>query len=318
MRPQALPRWLRSGLALAALVAVGILAWRELARRAETRVARARVAREIAAAGASAARERTRLEMLEGERGALPARANAATAVASPQVPPAKSPDTPPRTLNPLEQIEQQHRDPVMAALRLEAERAKINTRFAPLFRKLGLSAAQIAQFQDNLARCDAQVADIQGAANAQGLKDDDDAVAQLIGRVFEAYETAQRAVIGEEGLRAASEFNQTLVVRDSVSGVVGMATLQGVPFAPGQAERLVELLLRTGGRDENGRWRGFDAIDWAVADAEAATFLTADQIRILRTTTPQVPGGDSRFFTAFRTAIERAREADLKAGNGR
>jgi hypothetical protein len=198
---------------------------------------------------------------------------------------------------------------PALQALRLAAQRAAFEMDYASLFRALKLSPAQAAQFCDHLMRRAAAKSDLQAAAEAQRLPDQDTAVRELADRSEREYEEALLALLGEAGVRKAIEFERSLPVREGVATIASTATLAGVPFTPEQSEQMVRVVIAAAPRNPDDTL-DLREIDWGRVSEQARQFLSQAQWTIF---TSVETDALAPFSAQLDRAVERAQQSDRK-----
>jgi hypothetical protein len=120
----------------------------------------------------------------------------------------------------------------------------------------------------------------------------------------------AMKELLGEEGYRRLQQHDRTAYGRELVQGLVGAATVAGVPFAAQQAEQLLRVVIEAGERP--GQGFGLSPVDWARAEQNAAKFLSAEQMKFLATTEPDgVRGAGWRYLMQMNLLIAEAKKKD-------
>jgi hypothetical protein len=201
--------------------------------------------------------------------------------------------------------------DPIVQERILELARARIATTYDLFFQQSGLTSEQIARCTDNMITRLAAMSDVTAAARAKGLAQEDTAIDELYHAAWKDYWAAQEAILGQTGVRQMQEYEKTSYVRELVRGAAGAATLAGIPFSPQQAEQVTSVLAQLSNAAVAGG-SGVSKIDWHLFDAQAGTFLTGAQIRLLQTIEPSGPRGAGwRFTVEMNRAINEAKQLE-------
>jgi hypothetical protein len=206
--------------------------------------------------------------------------------------------------------------DPKLQVLELKRLRAAYRSDYRDFFLIEGLTAGQIDQFVENCVKASERNMDLRAAADVQdaaGKK----TVAELQRKAKEDYESAQRALLGDERYaRLIDHHERAVPVRNIViAGIGGAASLAGVPLTGEQSDRLLAAALASA-RDESGANPNdlVTKIDWDALDAKARDILTPAQFELFTKTAPY-SGFTNRFEVKAREAVRRAYEADVAAG---
>jgi hypothetical protein len=234
---------------------------------------------------------------LDGRRAAKPA--------APAPVTPAK-PAPAPMAANPRDLLE---KDPALQALWLNSGRARLAQEYGPFFATLQLTPAQIEEFTVNMVKRQEQLMDLSGAAQSQGAESKA-AVATLQQQATDAYTAAQTALLGTGAFRQLQDYERSAQARLAVEGLVGSATLEGVPLTAGQAAQLTAALANSSSRFAGGGRVDLATVDWDAADAQARQVLTPAQFELFKSTAP-LSSGASRWNLQLDAAVGRARQVD-------
>ena len=192
-------------------------------------------------------------------------------------------------------------KDPKLQILWLNDQRAQKQLLYGALFRKLGLSTEQIAQFVENVDRHEEQLMDLMDIYKSEsgaGQRAAGDAIA----REQVDYETAQRNLLGEGGYAQLTAYDQSSQARKIVSNLTGgLVSVAGEPLNSQQAEQLIQAITSA---NTNG------IIDWDAVDAQAKAVLSDNQYTVYSTTEPPLPSG-GRFQNRFSALANRAVKAE-------
>ncbi len=208
-------------------------------------------------------------------------------------------------------------RDPVVQALQIAARRGRLEASYAPMFKRLGLGPERAEKFMSNVMALEERFTDLNAAAEAKDLDDNDEAIARLRGRAMKECEVAQRELLGADDYQRVVDFMLTMPVRESVGGLAAVMTAAGVPMTAQQAEQLAEVIMRDGGPAMHDSRLPVSEVDWPQVDRSARAILSEAQLAIFQTTEPNTSVMNSRFAGRLERLIDQAREAEVKAASG-
>jgi hypothetical protein len=226
---------------------------------------------------------------------------------------PPKAAVLPPLTPNFQETVDNDAR---LQVLSFKAQRAALDAIYAPLFRKLSLSPAEIQAVEDLMVQRREQQNDIMATIRKQGLSMSDPAVSKLLSDARTEYAKVQAALLGAEGYQQLREFDRTSTLREMVSGIAGSATVAGAPLASAQAERLVQLMAASTAEYPNKESDINPAsIDWEMVDAQAKEILSPEQFVAFQTLEGQgLTYNFSRQMDRLNELITKAAKAEKRA----
>jgi hypothetical protein len=217
-----------------------------------------------------------------------------------------------------LEKMMRSREDPNVQNRALASIRVNLATRYAFLFRALGLSAPQTEKFLDLALQRQAQIGDIFAVARAKGMAVNDPVVGKLVGQMQLEYEAAQRELLGEAGYRQLQDYERTAQMRNLVSSMAGVATVAGSPFTPQQAEQLVQVLANANSRYRSGGEAFVQNVDWAAVEAPARTILSEAQYACLQLSSRRLSRQvDDLISQAVKTDAASAAAPAAKASGG-
>jgi RNA polymerase sigma factor (sigma-70 family) len=182
---------------------------------------------------------------------------------------------------------------PDYARLEVEKFRAALALRYAPLYRRLGLSPEQIAAFEAALVEMQQGVVDIWSAAGDQGVVPGDLPVNTAVARMTSDPITASQAkvekLLGPAGYKAFQDFNVVETARGFVSSLAGAVYDTEAPLTSSQGDALTVLLqantkkVKTRMADDGADHPLYsisDATDWDVVKERAAAVLAPGQLK--------------------------------------
>lgn len=270
-------RYFRIG--LAAVAAIGAIAAWFLSRSAEsvegealalaTRARAVRAEQERLVSRLQAAR--TSWEKLQAE-----APTGAVQPIAS------KKPETSPSGGKPgfLELI---RRDPRVQNLYLAYQRNGVAIEYGPLLHELNLDPERIAQFIENVMRQREAAIDVRAAAAAKGLADNVEEIETLQRQQTEAYQQAQRTLLGDDGYRRFATYEDTKFSRLMVTGIAGEAVVAGVGFSNDQLRQLAGVVADASKNQNQSDAHRWMTTDWSYVDEHARNFLSPEQVRFIQ-----------------------------------
>jgi hypothetical protein len=203
-----------------------------------------------------------------------------------------------------LEKSAQREEDPKVQNLSFASMRVSLASKYAYLFRELGLSSAQSEKFLDITLKRVEQGVDLGAAVRAQGMSADDPVVDKLGLQMRQECETAQRELLGEAGFRQLQDYERTADMRELVRSTASAATVAGTPFTPPQAEQLIQVLANANDKYRSGGKASVQNTDWDAVEAPARALLSEAQYAFLQLSS-------RRLSRQADDLIGRARKAD-------
>jgi hypothetical protein len=206
---------------------------------------------------------------------------------------------------------ETRKKDPKEQLRDLQLWRAQLQPKYAPLYRKLGLTPDKIAGFEANESRYTEMQNDLFAAITAEGLSWRDPEVAQLYDEARREDDDAQREMLGDQGYAQFKQYQRTLSAREVVRGLSAAATMSGVPLSGDQAEQLVQAFADADPEYRKGGTANLLSADWSKADAAAAQILSPQQRQILTDFEP--PTGTGRHWSVLNRTFNDVVTAEMK-----
>jgi hypothetical protein len=224
---------------------------------------------------------------------------------------PATDHETTPSTTN-ANWVQALENSPRRQTLALAYQRSVMAISYAPLFRALALSPAQIAQFEDNLEQKQADEMDLSAVIRTQGLGDGDPQVQNARRQSDLAYQAAQTSLLGDKGYQQLIAFDQDSAARSTIDSVAGAAVVAGIPFTTDQTNQLHDLLVQSEQTPGD-----IDAVNWDRFDQAAAAVLTPLQFEFFRSAESLGPEGrGGRYLLRMGFAVFHGEQADAATGN--
>lgn len=191
--------------------------------------------------------------------------------------------DVMPATAEPAQILEEREQKVSTETRQREIERTLAD--YDSLFRKLGLSAAQVDQFKALLTAKLRRQGDLAEYARAQGTRPVDPDVRALDSQADAEFVAHIRATFGDATYEALQHFNDTGAMRELTGQLTTALATTATPLSPAQADQLVEILANNS-RAPDGRVSGdphalnFEA---AFAQVQAQALLSPPQLAALR-----------------------------------
>ena len=195
-------------------------------------------------------------------------------------------------------------------------QKAQLAPRYGSLFQRLNLSPEQREKFKDIKVAAAARSSDIAAAADAQGLRRDDPAIATLRENSERRAEAELAALLGDAGMRELKEHERTANVRGFADGLA-VQTAATEPLGAMQADELTRVLAAASASYRGGNHADSRDIDWAAVDAQARSFLTRAQFEVWRRGTAHNPLGGSRANLELQRVYAEAVKAAKRSGGG-
>ncbi len=144
--------------------------------------------------------------------------------------------------------------DPKFTKLMALQQKGQLDSRYAALFKQLGLSPAQVDAFKNLLLQKQNAARDVLTAARDQGLdpRTDRAAINQLIAQSNAEADSQIQSTLGAAAYQQYQTFEQTLPQRNTVNQLQQSLSYTGTPLQDTQAEQLVQLLANNASKTSN------------------------------------------------------------------
>lgn len=202
-------------------------------------------------------------------------------------------------------------RDPALQALQIAADRARLAIEFDAFFKERGMTAEQVAHFQEIKRKRQEAWADIGATIQGQNMAEDDPSIQRLRGAADDNYRKDVNELLGPGGFEQMREYESGLSLRNAVRGLAAAALDAGIPFTASQAEDLARSVVATSSRQPGPGWR---KPDWNAVDATARGFLTTEQLALIQNVETNVQGAGGRFWSDLTYLLEMTRQKDFEA----
>jgi len=185
-------------------------------------------------------------------------------------------------TIVTLDPVAEEHERKVSAEER-QAQIDRTLTNYAPLFKKLALTEAQVNEFKALLTANLVREGDLREIARSQGIRPVDPDVQALETEAGKELANQIRTTFGDSTYQAFQYFNETGPMRELASHLTTALAPTTTPLSADQAEQLVEILANNS-RTQEGRVTGNpQALNFDAAIAQAQTVLSPPQLVALR-----------------------------------
>ncbi|MGC4072719.1 MAG: sigma-70 family RNA polymerase sigma factor [Nibricoccus sp.] len=161
--------------------------------------------------------------------------------------------------------------------------RASAKFKYAPFYRKMTLSAAQIAQLESALLEREQAQIDQNAAARSQKLSISDPVMGKVTNQGFaDAYAEMER-VLGGEGVKRFNEYEKAIGTQAEVQSVLSASLYSDAPLTLEQSERLSEILAANRLSEKNGNMTTYTGYKWDEIAVAAAEVLPGAQAAFVR-----------------------------------
>ncbi|HZP59201.1 MAG TPA: hypothetical protein VFB27_02675, partial [Opitutaceae bacterium] len=209
-----------------------------------------------------------RVHELEDEVDALRAQSGPKAAAddpasaSGPAAPDATGPNRPGRGPNArFNNFQAMMNDPQFAKLMSLQQKGMLDSRYAPLFKDLALTPAQLDQFKNLLLEKQNAARDVLLSARDQGLspRSDRDTINALIQQSNADIDNQIQSALGPQGYAQYQNYEQTLPQRNTVNQLEQSLSYTSTPLTDAQANQLVQILAAAApqnGNNANGGLR--------------------------------------------------------------
>jgi len=151
------------------------------------------------------------------------------------------------------------------------------------VFRHLDLSARQTHEMETAMIHDLENQMDLNATARAQGLSNDDPAIAKMRQQNEDELQASEEAVLGSQTYDAFQAVQRAEAVRGAAEQVSYMTMYSAYPLTGQQIEQLTQLMAQSSSSYQNGAKATPETIDWAAVLAQAPAFLSQSQIAALQ-----------------------------------
>jgi hypothetical protein len=177
--------------------------------------------------------------------------------------------------------------DPKLFDEYLQGFRGNLHETYAALYRKYGLTPEQQEKFEALATAHEADIRDLRGSAEAQGLAQDDPGIAAMREQMNQHFagEVVAQLGINVKLMRAAQTEQRSVFapMQDSVDTIASAAGASQAPLSGAQAAQLAQLMAGSTPEYQAGKPAVAKDINWDAVLAQAPGFLTPAQLEGLR-----------------------------------
>ena len=160
---------------------------------------------------------------------------------------------------------------------------ASVKFKYAPFYRKMGLSAAQIEQLEKALLTREQAQIDQNAAARSQKLSISDPSLGKVANPGFaEAYAELRR-VLGDDGLKRFGEYEKAAGAQGEARSMLAASLYSEAPLTLEQAEMLAEIMVAHRHSEKIGSVTTFTGYRWDEIGEKVAEALPEAQARFVR-----------------------------------
>lgn len=144
--------------------------------------------------------------------------------------------------------------DPQFAKLMATQQKGMLDSRYAPLFKQLALTPAQLDQFKNLLLEKQNAARDVLTSARDQGLnpRTDRDAINQLLQQSNAEVDSQIQATLGPEAYSQYQNYQQTLPQRNTVTQLQQSLSYTNTPLTDAQANQLIQIMASAAPQNNN------------------------------------------------------------------
>jgi RNA polymerase sigma factor (sigma-70 family) len=180
--------------------------------------------------------------------------------------------------------------NPELRKLYARQQTIRFRTRYGPLYRTLGLTPAQVGEFERIRSDNVQAQSDIFREGLAQGLPKGDPIVQELIKQANTRQDDSLRALVGDDGVQQLQTYERTLPLRNVANTLAGNVYFTDTPLTPKQAEQLTQVVTESMSKPAGSPTLG--AINWEKVLVKAPAVLTPAQLETLATMVEQAEVG--------------------------
>ena len=173
--------------------------------------------------------------------------------------------------------------NPRVLALYLSGYRARLTNTYEALYQGLGLTTAQIAEFENLLTAHQEMLADIRAVALADGLTDSSQEVAALWQEEADSFRAAQITLLGDAGFQQLQQANRIGPIRGFADTIERNTGFPPEPLTGAQAQQLTAVLASSCSSYQSGGPVDLSTIDWDAVLPQAQGILSATQFEGLK-----------------------------------
>ena len=119
---------------------------------------------------------------------------------------------------------------------------------------------------------------DLESAAAAQGLKNNDPQIAKMRQQLQDKLQVAQKDVLGDAGYQELERLQRMQPVSYLPSQTAGLVDYTSDPLTVAQEQRLLEAVAASSSTFQKGGKADYSSVDWSLALPKAQALLTPSQ----------------------------------------
>jgi hypothetical protein len=144
---------------------------------------------------------------------------------------------------------------PEVQALMAVQQKAALATRYAALFKSLGLSPDQADKVMGLLAQKQTALQDVMAAAREQGInpRTDPTGFGQLVSSAQADINSSLKSTLGDAGFAQLQQYDQTMPQRNVVNQLQQSLSYTSSPLTDAQTDQLIQILASNAPQRQNG-----------------------------------------------------------------
>jgi hypothetical protein len=158
-----------------------------------------------------------------------------------------------------------------------------VKFKYAPFYRKMGMSKTQVEQFENALLTREQAQIDQNAAARSQKLSISDPSLGKVANPGFEEAYAELRRVLGDDGLKRFSEYENAVGAQGETGGMLAASLYSEAPLTLDQAEMLAEMMVAHRHSEKIGSVTTFTGYKWDEIGAKVAEVLPEAQARFVQ-----------------------------------
>jgi RNA polymerase sigma factor (sigma-70 family) len=200
--------------------------------------------------------------------------------------------------------------NPELQRLYVQQQTIRLRARYGPFYRSVGLTPAQIEQFEKVMAVFAQASIDVPTVAVAQGLQKNDPAVATLMQQALDQKTQDLRAVLGGSSYDELQQYERTRSMRDVATSLASELYYTDTPLTADQADQLTQIVDAS-----RGSQKGPVNWDFIVARAQSKAVLSPPQLAVLAEKKAQIDLG-ARIYALTKSWRSQTNATGTKGAN--
>jgi RNA polymerase sigma factor (sigma-70 family) len=175
------------------------------------------------------------------------------------------------------------HEDPGFQEASLKKFLTSVSFKYAPFYRKMGMSADQIERFEKALLTREQAQIDQNAAARSQKLSIADPSLGKVVNPGFEEAYGELRRVLGDDGLKRFTTYENAMGAQGESRSMLAASLYSEAPLTLDQTEMLAEIMVAHRHSEKIGSVMTFTGYKWDEIGAKVAEALPEAQARFVR-----------------------------------